>query len=458
MASVAATNDPPPPPSDTLAALRPPTAVETECPPTDMAGLECLTVTVPIDPEEPSGPTIDLAVTTLRADSSSWTSPVLRIGIDYFAFPFDSVLPESGRHDLIWVDHRGFGRSAPYPACDPQGTHAAELNTIRISAEFGAELKECVQAAINAEVPLASALDQHATAADLSAVRQALGIDRWSLYAESFGFDIALRLLALEPETITSIMSVGAGTVGNNATVAKADEAFAAFAADCAAAPGCSQKGDLHVLLDGIVNRFAPGIVTATPDPGTGGFVTLDVPSGLNGIIFAMNTADLAPVLPGLLEGLVDGTADDAVAGFFASTPADSSPVALANNCQQQGYYRPPMAAWGSTADGRFGAMTWQPLCDAIGTVPQHTPTPVVTSEVPVLIVLSAYRPDFTLDSTREALTGLTNMHIVQSPGVSQLTKQLPECLAATFVAFFDAPDAAIDTTCLTSPATKSLS
>ena len=436
-----------------------PAAEPEPCPELAPAGLECWTVAVPVDPDDPAGPTLELGVTTYQADPTSWNSPVLKILSHAQALLFEpaTTIEFFGDHDLIWIDHRGQGRSAAYPRCDELATHTAQLNTIQIDDEVAQLLRDCVQPTLTADVPLSSVMDQDVTANDFGLVRQALGIDQWAIYAASLGTDIAFRMIEQHPKTVTALLTLAPSVAGVSQSAAGAETAFRSFAADCAAIPTCAANGDLSELLDAAIDRLGPGVTTTTVDPTTGGFVRLDVPSVLNGITVAMSDAALAPVLPSLIAGLADGSADDVVAGFYVSRAASNDPIFYADDCPTLGYIRPAVSAFGDTSESRFGAMSWAPECEALGPIPPNTEVLPAESDIPVLALLPAWSSRATLDVAAEVFAGFPNTTIVQSPGIAQISAQLPECQNAVAIAFFDDSSGPVDTTCLTDPAVRTL-
>ena len=389
----------------------------------------------------------------------AWNSPVLKILSHAQAFLLgpDATVEHFGDHDLIWIDHRGQGRSAAYPRCDDLATHAAQLNTIQIDDGLAQLLRDCVQPTLTAGVPLSTVMDQDVSANDFDLVRQALGIDQWAIYAASLGTDIALRMIKDHPDTVTALLAAAPSVAGVSQSAATAEAAFQAFAADCAAIPTCAANGDLNALLDTVIERFTPGVTTATVDPTTGELVRLDLPSLANGISVAISDATLAAVVPSLLVGLADGSGDDVVAGFFVSRPASSDPIFYADDCPSLGYIRPPVSEFGDTTLGRFGAMSWAPECDALGPIPPNSEVLPVESDIPVLAVMPEYNPRSNPDVAAEVFAGFPNTTIIQAPGIAQLSVQLPECQNAVTLAFFDDPTGATDTTCLTEPAVTTL-
>ena len=428
-------------------AVRP--AVVDTCPTTD-GGLTCWKVTVPVDYTKPNGKTIDIAVAGSRADPTKWTSPILRAG---GAFTFvdwtGTVAAPIPGHDWIIIDHRGTGRSAPLGLCPGLERDGAAISTGPIEATLAGLINTCVQAAVGGELPLASVIDNNVAARDASAVRQALGIDRWGISNSSDALDVGLRLVALEPDHVTGLLSNVPAVAGEGPTAAKSAEAFAAFAADCAAVASCASIGDMNNVLTKDLERLRPdGNITTTANPGVAGKFIVLTESGLaRGIEVAIGTPSLAGAVPGLLAGGLDGGSDNLIAGYFISQTAAPSAYNIAANCQQVGLLQHPMSEWSSASAGPFGAISFKALCDAAGPVPQLPVAPPVSANIPVLVFLPAYATSSSRESATRIFKGFPSTTTVFAPGLSDAS-QVP-CFNTVRASFFDDPTKPVDTTCI---------
>ncbi len=435
-------------------------AVEDPCPSGAAASLSCWRVAVPIDPAVPDDATIDLAVTVERSDPAVWQSPILWLGGPLPIFAFTTHESYVG-HDKIWVDHRGVGRSASYPQCTELDPFLTEIATLQMGSEVTEALGSCVQATVDAKLPLASVIDPNVTVADLAVVRRALGIDQWSIGAQGAGLDVALRAVADDPDSITSIVAAFPAVAGASQSNEQAEATFATFAADCAAAPDCAAIGDLNALLDQALARVEPGVVTQTVDPGTGSFVVVNDDVLVNGVNNALSSPDYAAILPSLIAGVANGSGIDVVASAFvagAKITYGTDPVLYALNCQEVAYLRPAMDTWGSSSGGRFAMRDWQAQCDAVGPVPQIPALPTISSSIPVFAVVPAHDPRSSVEQAEQIFSEFPNTTIIAVPGISSVRDQLTECWRATVTAFLDDPTAELDTTCLSEPAVSTLS
>ena len=103
-------------------------------------------------------------------------------------------------HDVVLVDQRGGGNSAPSLDC-PEMEHRGPQDNAQ---EGLAGDRSCRNRLVSAGFE-PSTVTVGRIAADLVAVRQALAIDRWHLHGVSFGTRIALELLRTDDAAIVSL-------------------------------------------------------------------------------------------------------------------------------------------------------------------------------------------------------------------------------------------------------------
>jgi len=187
------------------------------CPgvPEPTLGLECTTVTVPLDYTKPAGETIDIAVSRLPS-----TDPARRRGVLFLdiggqgdpqaAFPLTLVsmgLPAGvrERYDLIEFDPRGIGRSTPL-TCNLRPDQAATLIPppyARTAADVDRRADDARQIAEQCASSSTAHLLPHITntnvARDMDRIRQALGEPRISYLGYSHGTYFGTLYAALFP-------------------------------------------------------------------------------------------------------------------------------------------------------------------------------------------------------------------------------------------------------------------
>ena len=244
--------------------------VAASCPEGAPTSLACKTVAVALDPAKPDGAKIDLAVTVRQADASKWTSPIVVAGpVSWAALAYlDPATPSFVGHDLIEIDWRGEGRSDGGSAkCPALKDYTGEFNTWRLSSSAATAAKACL--AKGDPAILALQLDHSVSAADVVAVRRALGIDKWMMWAGTGNVDHAMHILKLDGAAVTAFMARDPYVIGTPTTATASAEAFDRFAADCAKSPKCAANGDMKALLAKALDRLKIPVTTKTLDKAT---------------------------------------------------------------------------------------------------------------------------------------------------------------------------------------------
>lgn len=219
------------------AAAAPAGAASLALEPCRLAGVEhearCGRVERPLDPARPDGPKIDVHFAVLPALARRPRDDA----VFFFAGgPGQSAIDLAGhvaallarfgnRRDIVLVDQRGTGRSAPL-ACDrppdewaPTDAQAAHLLACRDALARRPHLR-AVDDLRHFTTP--------AAAGDVDAVRRALGLQRVNLVGVSYGTRLALEVMRQFPQTVRRVVLDG---------VAPPDMALPrAFAADAQAA------------------------------------------------------------------------------------------------------------------------------------------------------------------------------------------------------------------------------
>jgi pimeloyl-ACP methyl ester carboxylesterase len=401
---------------------------------------------VPVDATKPAGPTLDIAVTIRRTNATTWTSPVVVLGV---AEPRFFVSERYPGHDVVGVDSRGLGRSGPSTACPELKDYQAEINTRNLQPAGVAAVRACVGKLASGPASAAALLDGGARANDVATVRRSLGIDKWAIHTARGSADITMHLLATDTSAITMVIAYTPFTVGTGLTPNSEKEAFDRFAADCAGIPTCAAKGDMQALLEKLVSL--PPVTTKTIEPATGWPIVLDAVTARGGIAAALSRSALAAVLPGLLGGEASGGANEVIAGFYNSTPANwgaTDPMAL---CQDLGFAEAPLKGGNDDHAGPFKGESVERMCDAIGPQPQMSAPPKSTGTIPVLVVVPSYENQGSEAGAKAIFAGYSNLNVVVVPGSPGDTPEFVSCFAKTASAFADAPTAKLDTSCLTS-------
>lgn len=428
-------------------------AVPADCPSGAPAAAVCESVAVPLDPAKPDGTKINVAVTIRRADPSKWTSPILVLPggagvLPMVVWPDPPFFDNFVGHDLIEIDARGAGRSDGAATCPALDSYNGELNTARLSPAASAAAKECIAKSATDTVPLATILDHSVLAADVVAVRQALGIDKWMMWTSYGHADIAMHILKGDAAAVTAYIARDPNAVGAGVSASTLADTFDRFAADCAKSPKCAANGDMKVLLSKALDRLKTPVTTKTVDKATGTPIMLDALAIQSGVRTALFADTLVPILPGLIAGLATGDADELVAGYYAGRAAGDEAVGLATNCQTTGYGFPSLTAPSGDHPGLFAGYSNKRFCDAIGPVPQIAPPPKIASDIPVLVLLSRYEPRSSEAVAKLVFAGFSHVTFVTAAGVNAANLKVP-CFTKVTSAFANAPTTPVDTSCM---------
>jgi pimeloyl-ACP methyl ester carboxylesterase len=195
------------------------------------AALECATVPVPLDYDEPDGTTIDIMISRLASPKPEERRGVLLLnpggpggsGLGQPTGLVDQGLPTSvtDAYDLIGMDPRGVGHSSPvscgfttdqyYLGNVPP--YAADEAAVAAQAEAAEAI--AAQCAANDTEGLMQHMTTANTARDMDAIRAALGEEQISYYGTSYGSALGSAYASLFPERSDRV--VIDGNIGDTA-------------------------------------------------------------------------------------------------------------------------------------------------------------------------------------------------------------------------------------------------
>ncbi|MEM9132167.1 MAG: alpha/beta fold hydrolase [Actinomycetota bacterium] len=188
--------------------------------------IECGTVPVPLDHDDPSAGTIDIAIGIHRA-----TSPADRIGylfvnpggpggsgIEYaVAAAFGPDLAFTAevieRFDIVGFDPRGVAESEPAFGCGAAGDQLELLNQIDGPVDTEAEVDLSERAAalcVDTLGPAAALLGTASVARDMDVIREALGAEQINYLGASYGSTVGVFYATLFPERVRAMVVDGA--------------------------------------------------------------------------------------------------------------------------------------------------------------------------------------------------------------------------------------------------------
>ena len=194
----------------------------TKCPDDVKApGLQCATVTVPLDYRDPDGATIDLTISRLASKAPDKRRGILMLnpggpggtGLDQPSFLTDRGIPQQilDSYDLIGMDTRGVGHSSPIGCSitDDIGYRGAIPPYAYDDNAFD-EQKSVAKTVAERCAANDDGRMQHITTAnmarDLDSIRQALGEKKGNFLGYSYGSALGAAYASMFPDTTDRIV------------------------------------------------------------------------------------------------------------------------------------------------------------------------------------------------------------------------------------------------------------
>ena len=259
--------------------------------------VDCGSVTVPLDWDDPDGPTIDIALARRPA-----TDPDARIGAVVMdpggpgGSGVDLVTAESvltpateARFDTIGFDPRGVGASHPVTCDAALVAEAQQTMYPRSAAEFAATRETTEQVARDCRErtgELYDHVDTESVARDIDVIRASLDEPKLTYVGYSYGTLMGQEYAQLFPERIRAMVLDGNMDHSMTSTwrsmstqLAAVEEIFVDFADWCDAEPDCALYGmDTRTVYGGLRDAARAGELV---DPTTGRTMDLTQFSGL---------------------------------------------------------------------------------------------------------------------------------------------------------------------------------
>lgn len=248
-----------------------------------MAKIECATLDVPLDPEDPSGDTIELAVArkaSTGSDEDRIGSLVLNpggpggSGVEFLtnaaaAFPDDVT----DHFDLVSFDPRGVGDSTPV-RCIDDATKDEQL-----SGDLSPDTDEELQRALADQATFLEGCESRSgqllehmstadVAADLDELREALGDEQLTYLGYSYGTSIGAVYATEYPDRVRALVldgSVSPSASEEEQLLAQArgfERTLANFVAACDADPDCAIGPDAAASIAAAREQLAARPIT----------------------------------------------------------------------------------------------------------------------------------------------------------------------------------------------------
>lgn len=227
--------------------------------------LQCATVTVPLDWDDPEGESIELAVNRAPATGEERIGSLLTnpggpgaSGTEALAsVVLDRVGPGvKERYDLVGFDPRGVGKSHPVecvegPEMDALVAFDADYSTDAGIAEVEGLYEEFGAGCLEGTGELLEHIDTVSAARDLDVLRAVLGDEQLHYLGFSYGTALGATYASLFPDRVGRLVLDGAldPTLDSEAIAAGQAEGFEsalrAYVTDCQAGKGCPLEGSV---------------------------------------------------------------------------------------------------------------------------------------------------------------------------------------------------------------------
>lgn len=458
----------------------------------------CAVLTVPKDHEEPDGPQIELFVIQLPSTSDDPApEPIVFLAggpgqagnmqlaqfSNELPEPIASFSPLLETHDVVLIDQRGTGLSQPSLACPadlamaatPEATPADQ--DAQPQAPSGAESPidlygDCDDALTDAGVDL-TVFNTSQNAADIDALRQAIGADKVNLFGTSYGSWLAQVVMRDFPDAVSSVVLNSPVPPQSNLFAGQLTAFQGALDASqrgCDADPECAAAfPDLAAQLEQVVADLNAEPLTVTiEDPMSGESVDIPVDGSLfMFVVYQMHFIGpfvplVAPLIASIAEGEDEGlvellpvvlsTSAGISSGFYYSVicqdevPFTSEDEVLAE-AEEAGVSQLVI----ENGSGAVSTDVFELCADWELPASADTENEPVTSDLPTLIVTGVYDPITPNAYGEEILETLSNATLVESgvAGHDPLSSS-GTCGVDVIISFVSDPEADLDASCLT--------
>ena len=434
---------------------------------------ECGYVIVPERHENPDSPTIRIPIAISRAESNNAKPDPLFLaqggpGGDAFeVFPImlgaSSVWQD---RDVVVFNQRGTRYSEPDLSCTESFDGAADL--LSMPADEADEqslvfLQTCYDRLIADGVDV-SAYNSIQNAADVNAIRQALGYDEFNFYGVSYGTLLGFHLLRDHPEHLRSAILDGVVPTDLNFThkvAANTDRVFTEIFQNCLQDPACSsQFPDLEARFFNLVDELnASPRTVSLKDPETGqtAQAQLDGDTLVDVLFQAFYLPDSYAYFPKLVTNLEAGdlTFIEGIWPLIAFDRTISEGMYFSTICAEDADFDPAGLSldgvrpyFADSADEDL--QSYSDACEIwqVSRLPSVVNDPTI-GDTPVLLLSGHYDPITPPYFAEVAADSLPNDTHVIDPTGSHGVAFGDLCLDSIIGQFLDAPDESPDTSCL---------
>jgi pimeloyl-ACP methyl ester carboxylesterase len=305
--------------------------------------VRCGVVQRPLDATRPTGTQIDVHYAVLPAVARRKREDAVffiaggpgQSAIDLMPHVLPLFSRLNQRRDIVFVDQRGTGRSAPL-RCDPPKTSTlvawAQSSDLAQSVQ---DAQDCLKK-FNALpwVTHPSDIGQFTTSQamqDLNAVRAQLGAKTINLVAASYGTRAALDYQRQFPETVRRMVLDGVvppGMALHTSSGADAQTALNAVWAACSTEPACQKRfGDLRVTWQRLLQSLPKDQLVNDPRTGQSEVLTLTRDMVLAAVRAPLYAPSLTAALPQAVHDAAGGRWEGLATLASAVAPRNSPPL-----------------------------------------------------------------------------------------------------------------------------------
>ena len=441
--------------------------------PPESNGYQCGYVTVPEQHRDPNGPAIRLPVAILEARSENPRPDPLFVaqgGPGGDAFEIFSLMmlnnPIVRDRDLVIFNQRGTLYAEPDLRCTE--IYEARPEILALPPEEATEREKEMLAQcrwrLHTEGINLSAYNSIENAADVEAIRAALGYDDINFYGVSYGTLLALHLMRDHPDHLRSVIIDGVVPTQLNfiSQVPQGkerifDEMFQA----CANDPACQAEypeleQQFFTLVDEL-NQQPISVTLTDPDTDETAQAYVDGDTLIDLMFQIFYLSDAYAIFPKIVTDIEGGDYSflRAIWPLFAFDRTLSDGMYFSVICAEDANFDPGQVPLGGvrpefarTAPSEL--QEYRDVCDfwQVDRLPPSVDEPVV-SYIPTLVLSGQFDPITPPSFAAEAAKYLANSYNIVSPVSSHGTMGSGDCVDQVVQDFLDNPRLAPDSTCL---------
>lgn len=437
--------------------------------------MECGWLTVPVEHSKPDGDTIELGVVILYANTrEAAQEPLFMAQGGPGGSTIDSYLPTMPKspirdqHDIVLFDQRGTKHTRP----DLQCTEYNDLlvKTIELdlpdeqTEQMNADAAQACKTRLQGAGAKLAAYDSMENAADVNALREALGYNKISLYGVSYGTLLAQHVMRDFPGILSAVVLDGvvaprqsfvaeSGRSENNALT----QLFQACAADvkCNGAYPNLEK----TLYDTSARLNAASARVRMSDLETGKSYNAVVDGDtLQGFVFqGLYATDLLPYLPYMIAEASKGNYGPLgnVASLFVFDRSVSYGMYYSVMCAEDGNFDPGAIDTGDLRPeiaerNKRDLKSLKDVCNVwnVDLLPATADEPV-TSDVPTLLLSGRFDPITPATNAQDVARTLSKATAFVFPNTGHGAFQSERCATRIVQAFLNSPAVKPDGSCI---------